>query len=120
MHTVVETPAYLAAAKSAGVSEAIREEIVSIVASDPTIGVELRGTGGCRKFRIARQNEGKSAGYRVVHFYTGTDIPVFLLTVFAKGEKDNISDAEANLLAGLTKRLVEAHRRKITTLETKR
>ena len=120
MQTVVETPSYLAAAKASGITEAIRSAIVTMVAEDPTRGAELRGTGGCRKFRVARRGEGKSGGYRIIYFYTGPDIPVFLLTVFAKGERDNISDAEANALAGLTKRLVEAHRAKVAKLETRR
>ena len=96
----------------------MRSEIVTMVARDPALGIELRGTGGCRKFRVARRGEGKSGGYRIIHFYTGPDIPVFLLTVFAKGDKDNISDAEAKQLAGLTKRLVEAHRAKAMKRET--
>ena len=114
MQTVVETPSYLAAAKAAGITERMRSQIVTMIARDPTLGVELRGTGGCRKFRVARRGEGKSGGYRIIHFYTGPDIPVFLLTAFAKGDKDNISDAEANMLAGLTKRLVETHRANVT------
>ena len=118
MQTVVETPSYLAAAKAAGITERMRSEIVTMVARDPTLGIELRGTGGCRKFRVARRGEGKSGGYRIIHFYTGPDIPVFLLTVFAKGDKDNISDAEAKQLAGLTKRLVEAHRAEAMKRET--
>jgi hypothetical protein len=32
-------------------------------------------------------------------------VPVFLLTVFAKGEKDNLTHAERNGLAALTKTL---------------
>ena len=101
-------------------SRSVCDLIVTTVARDPALGVELRGTGGCRKFRVARRGEGKSGGYRIIYFYTGPDIPVFLLTVFAKGEKDNISDAEANMLASLTKRLVEAHRVKVMKRETGR
>jgi hypothetical protein len=67
---------------------------------------------------VARRGEGKSGGYRIIHFYSGPDIPVFLLTAFAKGDKDNISDAEANMLVGLTKRLVEAHRSNATKGKT--
>ncbi|MBB4000499.1 type II toxin-antitoxin system RelE/ParE family toxin [Aureimonas pseudogalii] len=94
--------------------------IVSAVGADPLTGDELRGTGGCRKFRFAGRGRGKSGGFRVVHFYTGPDIPVFLLTVFGKGEKDNISDAEAAALSALTKRLADAYRTKVVKLETKR
>jgi hypothetical protein len=39
------------------------------------------------------------------NYYAGADVPVFLLTVFGKGEKDNLTKAERNALAGLTKTL---------------
>lgn len=38
LHTVVESPSYLAAAKDAGMSDAVRVEVVSIVAADPMKG----------------------------------------------------------------------------------
>ena len=119
MQTVVETPSYLAGAKAAGMSEEVRAAIVDAVAVSPSRGVALKGTGGCRKFRFAEPGRGKSGGYRIIHFFTGPDIPVFLLAVFAKGEKDNITDAEAKQLATLTKRLVDAHKVKVTRKERK-
>ena len=64
MHTVVETPSYLAAAKTAGIDEALRQEIVRIVAERPEHGDILEGTGGFRKFRVARPGGGKSGGFR--------------------------------------------------------
>jgi hypothetical protein len=44
----------------------------------------------------------------VISYYAGDDVPVFLLTVFGKGEKDNLTRAERNALAGLTKRLKDS------------
>jgi hypothetical protein len=41
--------------------------------------------------RVAGRSKGKSGGYRVVWFYSGENFPVFLLTVFGKGEKDNLT-----------------------------
>ena len=120
MQTVVETPPYLSAAADAGISEDLRSSIASLLASDPEAGDELRWTGGCRKIRVAGRGRGKSGGYRVVYFYTGPDLPVFLLTAFGKGEKGNLTRAESNTLAGLTKRLVDSYRKKVTKLELKR
>ncbi len=73
------------------------------------LGVEIRGTGGCRKFRFAGRGKGKSGGYRVVTFFTGESLPVYLITVFGKDMKDNLSDAEANELKKLTKQIVLAY-----------
>lgn len=77
MHTLVETPDYLADAKKAGVSESERGAIADFLARNPTAGVEIVGTGGARKIRFAGRGKGKSGGYRVVTFYSGPDIPLF-------------------------------------------
>jgi hypothetical protein len=82
------------------------------VANDPHFGAVMEGTNGCRKFRMAGRGGGKSGGYRVVHIYGGDTIPVFLLTVFGKGEKDNLTKAERNDLAKLVKVLVETYAKK--------
>ena len=38
-------------------------------------------------------------------------MPLFLLTAFSKSERENLSKAERNELAGLTKLLVQNYRR---------
>lgn len=105
MHTVVETKAFLSAAAMAGMSEAERQELVDLLAAHPTSGVMPSGWGGARKLRFAAAGGGKSGGYRVVTAYCGANTPVFLVTVFAKGEKANLSRSEANAVASLVKRL---------------
>ena len=75
---------------------------VDLVAADPEVGVLMQGTGGVRKMRLAGRSKGKSGGYRIVYFYGGGDIPVFLLTVFGKGEKANLTQGERNALRQMT------------------
>jgi hypothetical protein len=104
MQTVIETKPYLAAADAAGMSEdeRERERVVLFLAENPEAGDILKASGGCRKIRIAKAGRGKSAGYRVITWFGGGDIPVFLLSVFAKGQQANLSDEECNVLAKLT------------------
>ena len=109
LQTVVETPAYLAAAKGI-LSEAERVEVVTLVARNPEAGVSLGG--GIRKMRIARQGRGKSGGARVVFLFSGEDMPVFLLTVFAKNEKANLSAGERAALIAAAKQIIEDDRRR--------
>jgi hypothetical protein len=120
MQTVVETPAYLDAAEEAGLSEADRETIKNMLARNPIAGDLIRGTGGCRKVRFAGKGKGKSGGYRVITFYTGPDLPVFLITVFGKGERSDLSQSERNDLAGLTKLIVQGYRGKVSKLPRRR
>jgi hypothetical protein len=109
VQTVVETNAFLAAAADAGMTEEERSDLVTLLALDPTRGVIPSGWGGARKFRFARPGKGKSGSYRVVTVYCGPGTPVFLLTVFGKGEKANLTRGEANELARLVKRLCSTY-----------
>ena len=69
----------------------------------------IKGTGGVRKVRVALEGRGKSGGARVVYYFHSEAIPLYLLTVFAKNEKANISKAERNALARLVELLKRAH-----------
>jgi hypothetical protein len=102
MQTVIETESYLRDAKDAGMAEDEREAAVDRVAADPESGDVMQGTGGARKLRLAGRGKGKSGGYRIVYYFGGGDIPVFLLTVFGKGEKANLTQGERNALKSLT------------------
>jgi hypothetical protein len=113
MHTVVETHAFRRQAKAAGMTEEEINELIADLAADPAIGVAISGTGGCRKVRIAGRGKGKSGGYRVITFYSGSEIPVFLLAAFSKGERADLSQKERNALATLTKNIVAEYRVRI-------
>ena len=102
MHTVVETESYLRDVKSAGMTEDQRNAAVDLVATNPEAGDVMQGTGGVRKAQLAGRGKGKSGGYRIVYYFGGGDIPVFLLTVFGKGEKANLTQGEKNALRSLT------------------
>lgn len=106
MQTVAETSAYLSAADDAGMTEAERLAVIDLLASNPSAGEVMVGTGGCRKLRLAGRGKGKSGGYRVITFFGGEDIPVYLLTVFSKGDRANLSQAERNDLSQVAKRLL--------------
>lgn len=108
MQTVIETESYLRAAKDAGMAEDERNAAVDLVADNPEAGDLMQGTGGVRKARLAGRGKGKSGGYRIVWYFGGGDIPVFLLTVFGKGEKANLTQGERNALRQLTTTLKES------------
>lgn len=108
MQTAVETPAYLSSAKAAGMSDAERIAAVDAVALDPTLGDLIVGAGGCRKFRLAGRGKGKSGGYRVISCFVDEETPVFLLAVFSKGDRADLSGEERLDLARLARTLREA------------
>jgi hypothetical protein len=98
MESVVETPGYLRIAESI-FSEAERDRIVAMVAADPECGTVMQGTGGFRKVRVGRSGMGKRGGARVIYILRGEEFPVFLISAYAKNEKENLTKRERNELA---------------------
>jgi hypothetical protein len=110
MHAVCELHSFRRAAAAAGMSEDEVSSVVSFLAANPMAGDEIVGTGGCRKVRVAGRGRGKSGGYRVITFFTGASLPVFLVTVFAKGEKANLTKRECNELRSITSEITAQYR----------
>jgi hypothetical protein len=98
MPTVVETRHYAARAEKF-LSESERDALIDFVAFAPLRGDVLVGTGGIRKVRFARGGRGKSGGVRVIYYLYTTEKPIYLLEIFGKNEKANLSAAQRNALA---------------------
>jgi hypothetical protein len=75
MMTVLETPAFLAAAKGL-VSDEERAGIVEMLARDPVCGELIPDTGGVRKVRVALEGRGKRGGARVIYYFHSTSYPL--------------------------------------------
>ncbi|WP_177428243.1 type II toxin-antitoxin system RelE/ParE family toxin, partial [Candidatus Venteria ishoeyi] len=61
---------------------------------------------GIRKLRWARADKGKSGGVRVIYYFHSDMMPLYLLAVFGKNEKANISAEEKHILSKAVKELV--------------
>lgn len=106
--TIVETPEFQRRARAL-MSEDDRLALIDAIARNPRAGVSIGG--GVRKVRIARDGAGKRGGYRVIYFYGGDDDrPVFLITVFAKTEKANLTRSETEQIKGLGTLLADSYR----------
>jgi hypothetical protein len=110
LQTLVATPTFEAQAKRAGVSEAELKDICDHIAADPMAGDIMPGTGGARKLRHRSQAGGKSGGWRTIHYFAGRDIPVFLLAIYGKSQRDNLTKAERNDLACVLPLLADAYK----------
>jgi hypothetical protein len=106
LQTVVELPEFLRRAKAI-MSDDERIALVNFVAANPEAGIALGG--GLRKVRIPRAGGGKSGGYRTIYVFGGIHMPIFLVTVFAKNEKDNLSKSELAAAIQLSKALLDSY-----------
>ncbi|MCX6149566.1 MAG: type II toxin-antitoxin system RelE/ParE family toxin [Ignavibacteriales bacterium] len=104
--TIVELPEYIKRAEKILLEEE-RDELFYYLSSNPKVGALIQGTGGIRKLRWVSKGKGKSGGSRVIYFFYNETIPLFLLTIFTKNEKINLSKAERNELEKLVKELIK-------------
>lgn len=111
MQTVSELRAFRRAATAAGMTDEDIEDLVDHLSANPEDGEIMEGTGGCRKLRFAIRgnNKGKRGGVRTITLFTGSDLPVFLITVFGKGQKVSLSKAERNALRKLSDQIVREY-----------
>jgi len=110
MQTVVETLTYLADAEWL-FSPDEQKAVVDRLAADPTCGMVIPGSGGVRKVRFGFGGRGKSGGARIIYFFSGEDLPVFVLAAFAKNEKADLSVSERNALSRMVRDMIENYRR---------
>lgn len=103
LQTVVELESFIKRARQI-MTDTERMAVVNTVAADPEAGMSLGG--GLRKVRVARSGGGKSGGYRTIYVFGGSHMPLFLLTVFAKNEKDNLTKPELAAAVQLSKQLI--------------
>lgn len=118
MQTVTELNSFRKSTLAAGMTEDEITSLVNYLAENPDAGNEMPGTGGCRKLRFAigTNNKGKSGGVRVITFFSGPNMPVFLLAVFAKSEKVSLTKAERNQLKAVTELIVKEYSKRVTPL----
>jgi hypothetical protein len=64
------------------------------IALAPTAWPVVADTGGARKARAARGGRGKSGGARVIYYVVSRRGVLYLLDVYAKSAKEDLSNAE--------------------------
>ncbi|MGA2145606.1 MAG: type II toxin-antitoxin system RelE/ParE family toxin [Bryobacteraceae bacterium] len=108
--TVVETPFFLR--KSARLlDDQDRSRLVLFVGANPDVGDVIPETGGVRKLRWSIHGRGKRGGVRVIYYFHSEAFPLFLLTVYAKNQKANLTKAEQNEFQKLLPLLVKSYTR---------
>jgi len=109
MQTIVELPEFIRRSDKL-LSQAEKSSVINYLALHPASGNIMQDTGGIRKLRWSAQGRGKSSGVRVIYYYHNKTLPLFLLTVFGKGEKASLSKQERNDLATLTTFIIKYYR----------
>ncbi len=105
MLTIVETPLFQGLWPDYW-DEDERGEFASWLAHAPDAGDVVPGSGGVRKVRWSRKGTGKRGGVRVVYFNRLANGEIWLLLIYAKSARDNVS---ADVLKQLKQEINNAH-----------
>ena len=103
LQTVVELLEFQRRAKAV-MSDDEREAAIVWIAENPEAGTLLGG--GLQKVRIPREGGGKRGEFRTIYVFGGRYMPIFLVTVFAKNEKINLTTKEQAAAVELSKEIV--------------
>ena len=80
-------------------------QMQNVLVDDPERGDLIKGGGGIRKLRHAVQGRGKSGGVRVIYYWLTQRHQIYMLVVYPKSKKDDLSDQETAVLRELVKEL---------------
>ena len=72
---------------------------------DPARGDLIKGGGGIRKMRFAASGRGKSGGVRVIYYWAKAKDRIYLLLIYPKSRKDDLTDQETSILREYVKEL---------------
>ena len=109
--SVIELPGYRRRADEL-FSSAEQDAIVDLIAYEPTCGDLIPGTGGLRKVRVGRGGSGKRGGARVIYYFYNADHPVFIVAIYAKNEKADLSAQDKKKFSALVKEITAQWQRK--------
>lgn len=102
----VELPIFTKVWQALGLSDEELRRLQSLLISNPYQGKVIEGSGGARKVRISVENgQGKSNGARVIYVDFLSSDRIYLIAVYPKSKKSNLSKSEISdirkLIGGL-------------------
>jgi len=69
------------------------------------LGDTISKTGGCKKIRWSREGMGKRGGVRVIYYVITKSGRLYLLLVYPKNEKDDLTEAEKAVLKSISQQI---------------
>jgi len=92
----IELPIFTRRWLQLGLTDDDRLELEALIGGNPMSAPVVPGTGGVRKLRFAppSMRRGKSGATRVIYLFVDRRGWVFLLTIYDKTRKDNLTQQE--------------------------
>ena len=90
----IETPSFTKKWAALGFTDDDLAELQQFLIKNPDAGDTMVGTGGLKKIRYAFKGRGKSGSARVCYVDFAAFEKNYLIQVFSKDEKQNLTDSE--------------------------
>lgn len=101
--TFIETSLFTRQMNECSTDDELRMLQIELIAN-PEKGAVIPGAGGLRKVRMGIGNSGKSGGARVIYYFAQPEY-IYLLFVYPKSKKINLSAKEKSILTTLVAQL---------------
>ncbi|MCD7752845.1 MAG: type II toxin-antitoxin system RelE/ParE family toxin [Lachnospiraceae bacterium] len=105
--TFIEVASFTEKWLMSGFSDEHLRKIENTLLKNPKAGAVIRGTGGLRKLRIPVNDSGKRGGGRVIYVDIEKKETIYLLQVYTKNEKEDLTIKERKLLRNMISILKE-------------
>jgi mRNA-degrading endonuclease RelE of RelBE toxin-antitoxin system len=99
---VIETPEFTRRLRALLTDEEYRQLQVALCLR-PEQGALVPGGGGLRKIRWAKRGKGKRGGLRILYYWNPTEEIVYMLFIFPKAEREDLTPAQVKALGRLIK-----------------
>ena len=99
--TFIQTNEFVKKWEDMGCTDGDLRRLEYAIMKNPKIGPVIPGTGRLRKMRFPYENRGKSGSARVCYVDYLIYDTVYLITAYAKNEKDSLSKSECNAIRKL-------------------
>ena len=99
--TFIETPIFTRNWRELNLDDDSLAELQKILLDNPKAGVSVAGTGGMRKIRVPCNGHGRRGVARVVYVDIEQKEMIYLINIYAKNEKDDLSENEKRAVAAL-------------------
>lgn len=105
--TFIEVPLFTRKWKELGLTDENLRDLENVLLENPKSGDIIQGTGGIRKIRIPVENKGKRGGGRVIYVDIELRETIYFINVYAKNEKDDLTEDEKRAFKAVVKILKE-------------
>ena len=100
---IIETSIFTKQVKELMTDDVYRELQNTLVAY-PESGKVIQGSGGIRKIRWVIVGKGKRAGGRAIYYFANSKNQIFMLMVYAKNERSDLTKEQLSFLKKVVER----------------